>query len=252
MSSILAIIPARFASTRFPGKPLVQIAGKSMIERVYQQVSLCHSVSEIRIATDDQRIAEEVIQFGAEAVMTDPDCPSGTDRCAEVLQKEKSSFDFVINVQGDEPFLRPEQLEELIKTLVETGADIGTLCRKIQKPEEIFNPNVVKCVKSKNHKALYFSRNPIPFVRGEEKSEWLGKADFFQHIGLYGFKAAVLPQLSGMDQSGLEKAESLEQLRWLENGFSIAVKETTYESIGIDTPEDLDRALEWLKLHPEF
>lgn len=252
MSKVLAIIPARFASTRFPGKPLVSISGKTMLERVFGQVRKCTSITDIRIATDDPRIEAEAIRIGARVVLTDPNCPSGTDRCAEVLAQEKENFELVVNVQGDEPFIRPEQLEELIALLKNTGADIGTLCRRIEKEEDVFNPNVVKCVKSALHKALYFSRNPIPFVRGAAPSDWLSQVEFFQHVGLYGFKSSVLPNLSGLPQGKLEKAESLEQLRWLEAGYSIAVGETQFESLGIDTPSDLEKAENWLKNHPEF
>jgi 3-deoxy-manno-octulosonate cytidylyltransferase (CMP-KDO synthetase) len=252
MNSVLAILPARFGSTRFPGKPLVSIQGKPMIQRVFEQVRQCPSITAIRIATDDLRIAEEGARFGAKVVMTSPDCASGTDRCAEVLKMEKEAFDLVINVQGDEPFIRPEQIEELISILISTGADIGTLCRKIELAEDVFNPNVVKCVKSSSHKALYFSRNPIPFVRGADPETWINKAHFFKHIGLYGYKAEVLPLLSALNQSMLETAESLEQLRWLEAGYSIAMGETSFESIGIDTPEDLTKAEAWLQEHPEF
>lgn len=252
MNKVIAIIPARFSSTRFPGKPLVSIQGKTMIQRVFEQVQKCTSITAVRIATDDKRIAEACQQFGAAVVLTHPDCASGTDRCAEVLENEKEPFDLVLNVQGDEPFIRPEQLDELVSVLRTTGADIGTLCRKLEKEEDVFNPNVVKCVKNALHKALYFSRNPIPFVRGAEKENWLSRGSFFQHIGLYGYKAQILPVISGLPQSMLETMESLEQLRWLEAGFSIAVGESNFESLGIDTPEDLAKAEVWLKTHPEF
>ena len=245
--SILAIIPARFASTRFPGKPLIDLGGKTMIERVYQQVLACPQVDKVLVATDDKRIAAEVRRFGGEVVMTSPDCPSGTDRCAEVLSKITFKPSWVLNVQGDEPFLAPQQIGELIGCLRESDAGIGTLARPLRDPEAIQNPNVVKVVFDARNKAMYFSRNPIPYVRQAAPPQWPDHAQFFQHIGLYGFKADVLPVLSALPPGSLEMAESLEQLRWLQAGFSVQVGLSQYESLGIDSPDDLPKAMQWLK-----
>lgn len=243
MKKVVAIIPARFASSRFPGKPLANISGKTMIHRVFNQAMLCPVLSEVWVATDDVRIEAEVRSFGGNVVLTSPECPSGTDRCAEAIQQIGQHFDVVINIQGDEPFIQPAQISQLANLMLETGAEIGTLGKRVADSETIFNPNVVKLVKATNGKALYFSRNPIPFVRGYENKDWLGKALFFKHIGMYGYRADVLPVLTRLPVSSLEMAESLEQLRWLEAGYSVYVAETEYESFGIDTEEDLGKAL---------
>lgn len=235
----IAIIPARFASTRFPGKPLTKIRGISMIERVYRQAEKCQELDAIWVATDDDRIIAEVKNFGGNVIQTSEDCPSGTDRCAEAFQKLGIAGDFVLNIQGDEPFIRPKQLSQIILLMKESLADIGTLCKRLTEIGPVFNPNVVKLVKSDQGRALYFSRNPIPYVRGFKNVEWITKADFFKHIGLYAYRAEVLIELTKLPQSTLERAESLEQLRWLEGGYDIFVTETAWESIGIDTPEDL-------------
>jgi 3-deoxy-manno-octulosonate cytidylyltransferase (CMP-KDO synthetase) len=236
---ILAIIPARYASTRFPGKPLVDIGGKTMVQRVYEQVIQSTSVDRAVVATDDDRIEAHVRAFGGAVVRTRPDHPSGTDRCAEVALQYPDA-DYILNIQGDEPFIQPEQIDLLARTLSGNWQfNIATLAKKIEDPELLFNPNVVKVVFSAQHGALYFSRHPVPFVRGHEKDEWIGRHDFYKHIGLYGFRRATLLDIAGMAPTLLEKAESLEQLRWLENGLKIAVGVTTLETIGIDTPEDL-------------
>jgi 3-deoxy-manno-octulosonate cytidylyltransferase (CMP-KDO synthetase) len=236
---ILAVIPARFASTRFPGKPLVLIQGKTMIQRVYEQVKLCKKVDKIVVATDDLRIFEAVEAFGGEVIMTKSDHVSGTDRCAEVAKKYKSSK-YIINVQGDEPFIQPEQIELLISTLQATKqTQIATLAKKIEKNDILFNPNSVKVVFGDDKKALYFSRHPIPFLRGIEEKAWLEHQNYYKHIGLYSFQRKTLLKIAKLKPSILEKAESLEQLRWLENGYKIGVGITDLETIGIDTPEDL-------------
>lgn len=235
----IGIIPARYSSTRFPGKPLVLIKGKTMIQRVYEQAKKSQSLQEIWVATDDEQIANEVQAFGGNVVMTSESCNSGTDRCADALQKLNQNAGIVLNIQGDEPFVRPEQIDQIVQLMKNTGADIGTLGSRIQHSETVFNPNVVKLTKTRSGKALYFSRNPIPYVRGEEEKDWLKKAPFFRHIGMYAYKSTVLPMLAQLATGNLERAESLEQLRWLEAGYSIYVAETDFESIGIDTPEDL-------------
>lgn len=236
---ILAVIPARYASTRFPGKPLVLIEGKTMIQRVWEQVAQSSRVAEAVVATDDDRIAAHVAAFGGRVVRTRSDHPSGTDRCAEVAQLFPQA-DFVLNIQGDEPFVQPQQIDLLADTLCsDTAFSIATLAKRIEQAELLFNPNIVKVVFAENGQALYFSRHPIPFVRGQELENWLSKQAFFKHIGLYGFRRETLMHIAGLSPTPLERAESLEQLRWLENGLPIRVGETELESIGIDTPEDL-------------
>lgn len=243
----IAIIPARYSSTRFPGKPLVLIDGKPMIQRVYEQAIQCGDLSDVWVATDDERIQDAVLQFGGKVAMTSPECPSGTDRCTQVLKDQNLQTDLIINIQGDEPFIQPQQISSLIELMQNTQAEIGTLCKSITEESAIFNPNVVKIVLGKDGKALYFSRHPIPYVRGKEKKDWVNEAPFFKHLGMYAYRSDVLTQLSALPQGLLEKAESLEQLRWLEAGYSIYVAETPWESIGIDSPEDLKAAEIWWK-----
>ena len=240
----LGIIPARFASTRFPGKPLALLSEKPIIQWVWEHASQANSLDEVIVATDDPRIAECVIAFGGAVHMTRSDHPSGTDRCAEVLANyNPGSWDLALNIQGDEPFLKPSAIDQLVEVLKASAApDIATLARPVAQTDHLFNPNVVKVVRAMNGRALYFSRHPIPFFRGREREDWLQSYPYLQHIGLYGFRTEVLLQLPKLPPSLLEGAESLEQLRWLENGYSIAVALTDYESIGIDTPEDLEFA----------
>lgn len=238
---VLAVIPARYASTRFPGKPLIDIGGKTMIRRVYEQVIQSKKVDRTVVATDDQNICDHVRSFGGEVQMTRPDHPSGTDRCAEAAQHFPQA-DFVLNVQGDEPFIQPEQIDLLADTLIgQPEFSIATLAKKLELPEMLFNPNVVKVVFSGTIGAIYFSRQPIPFLRGVEPENWLVQHDFYKHIGLYGFRRATLMHVAGLSPTPLERAESLEQLRWLENGLRIAVGVTALETIGIDAPEDLEK-----------
>ncbi|NOU61631.1 3-deoxy-manno-octulosonate cytidylyltransferase [Marinifilum caeruleilacunae] len=242
----IGIIPARYASTRFPGKPLADIHGKTMIQRVYEQTLL--AIDEVWVATDDDRIQKAVENFGGNVIMTSPDHQSGTDRIAEALSKISESkgtqYDVVINIQGDEPFIQPEQIELVKKCFESEQTQIATLVKQISNQEEIFDPNKVKAVISKSQKALYFSRSPIPYLRGVEKENWLDKGTFYKHIGMYAYKNDVLKQITQIDQSSLELSESLEQLRWLENGYWIQTEVTKHESIGIDTPEDLERVKE--------
>lgn len=238
---ILAVIPARYASTRFPGKPLADIGGKSMIQRVYEQVCQSKKVTVAVVATDDERIYEHVRSFGGEVRMTRADHPSGTDRCAEVA-RDFQQLSFVLNVQGDEPFIQPEQIDLLADTLTgHSNFPIATLAKKIEQTDVLFNPNVVKVVFSDTNGAIYFSRHPIPFVRGAAPENWLSQHVFYKHIGLYGFHRAILQDIARLAPTPLEHAESLEQLRWLEHGLPIAVGVTALETMGIDTPEDLEK-----------
>ncbi len=236
---ILGIIPARYASTRFPGKPLVMIDGKPMIQRVYEQ-ALKSELDAVVVATDDVRIADAVRSFGGNVVMTSENHPSGTDRCAEALENFKGDWEAVVNIQGDEPYIQPSQINA-IASLLKSGAPIATLVKKIDSVEELTNINSPKVVISSNGDALYFSRQPIPFQKGIEINNWLNHGTYYKHIGIYGYQSTVLPKLTQLKQGVLETAESLEQLRWLENGYSIMTAETTENTVAIDTPEDLSR-----------
>jgi 3-deoxy-manno-octulosonate cytidylyltransferase (CMP-KDO synthetase) len=241
MTRILGIIPARYASTRFPAKPLADIAGKSMVQRVYTQASQSTRINKVVVATDDRRIFDHMKAFGGNACMTSPDHPSGTDRCFEALSKQDETYDYVINIQGDEPFIAPEQID-LIAGLLDGQTELATLAKMITHPEDMTNPNVVKLVKSISGDALYFSRATIPYLRNPGHTHV-----FFKHIGMYAYRADILEKITKLTVSQLEKAESLEQLRWLENGFRIKVAETSRETIGIDRPEDLEKAIEFLR-----
>ncbi len=242
MPKTIGIIPARYASTRFPRKALADIAGKPMIQRVYEQVQKA-SLERVFVATDHEEIERIVQNFGGNVLMTSPETTTGTARCQEAIQQINENFDFVINIQGDEPFIHPQQIELVQKTLENGTAPIATLAISIQDMAELMNPNVVKVVLDKMQKALYFSRHPIPFMRDKPKKEWLQHQKYFKHLGIYGFQTAILAEITKLSSSKLEKAESLEQLSWLENGYTIAVTETTHESHGIDTPEDLQQVL---------
>jgi 3-deoxy-manno-octulosonate cytidylyltransferase (CMP-KDO synthetase) len=236
--NILGIIPARYASTRFPGKPLVDIAGKSMIQRVYEQSKKCVHLSEVIVATDDERIYKHVHDFGGSAIITSPHHQSGTDRCAEVALQHPQ-YDVVINIQGDEPFIDPEQISKLAFCFNDPNTQIATLVKKITSPEELFNTNSPKVLINKFSEAIYFSRSPLPHIRGREQENWLNHFSYFKHIGIYGYRADILQQITKLPVSSLEKAESPEQLRWIENGYKIKVAETELETFAIDTPEDL-------------
>jgi len=238
----VGIIPARFASTRFPGKPLVDIGGKSMIQRVYEQVSKV--LADVYVATDDQRIFDAVLAFGGKAIMTSDQHKSGTDRCYEAYSKLSGNFDVVINVQGDEPFIQPEQIETLKDCFKSTETEIATLAKRFTEKdgfEALNNPNSPKLVVNKSDEAMYFSRSIIPFRRGAETVDWISLNTYLKHVGIYAYRADVLRQLTQLEQSPLEISESLEQLRWLENGFRIKVGYTDVETVGIDTPEDLEK-----------
>ncbi|MBR0180086.1 MAG: 3-deoxy-manno-octulosonate cytidylyltransferase [Prevotella sp.] len=240
----MAIIPARYASTRFPGKPLAVLGGKTVIQRVYEQVSSV--LDEVYVATDDQRIYDCVVSFGGRAVMTREDHKSGTDRIEEAVEKIQSSADVIINVQGDEPFIQPSQIKTLMSLFDDPDTQIGTLGKPFESIEAVDNPNSPKIVTDNRGFALYFSRSVIPYIRGKEHSDWFGEYPFLKHLGIYAYRREVLKEVTQLPQSSLEKAESLEQLRWLQNGYRIRVGLTDVETVGIDTPEDLQRAEEFL------
>ena len=245
---VLAIIPARYASTRFPAKPLALLGGQPIVQRVYEQVSKV--VERVVVATDDERIYDAVISFGGEVVMTSPNHKSGTDRCAEAYEKLGYEADIIINVQGDEPFVAPEQIEALIGCFDDESVDIATLVKPFSAEggiEALENPNSPKVVINEEGEAIYFSRSIVPYLRGVERSEWLKHHTFYKHIGIYAFRAKALNEVTALEQTPLEKAESLEQLRWLESGYKIRVGITDIETIGIDTPEDLERAEQYLR-----
>ena len=243
----IGIIPARFASTRFPGKPLAILNGKPIIQHVYENAA--KGLDAVWVATDNSRIAQAVMNFGGQFVMTREDHQSGTDRCAEaaLLLSAKHDFDVVINVQGDEPFVRGEQIDALKSCFEGSATEIATLVKVIDSAEVLFNPNRPKVVVGNNQQALLFSREAIPHIRGIAKEQWLNRHEFYSHLGMYAYRKDILQKLTQLSPSTLELAESLEQLRWLENGFSIKVAQTRFESIGIDTPEDLEAAHRFLK-----
>ena len=244
---ILGVIPARYASSRFPGKPLADLLGKSMVQRVYMQCKKARRLNEIVVATDHQQIFDHVIGFGGNACLTSDKHPSGTDRCCEALQLQKSSFDFVINIQGDEPFINPQQIDLLCSSL-EANTELATLIQKIISLDQINSPNEAKVAINKNREALYFSRSPIPFVQKINQKEWLDHTTFYRHVGLYAYREDILKQITQLPVSALETAESLEQLRWIENGFRIKTVETDIEEgMCIDTPEDLEKARIYLR-----
>jgi 3-deoxy-manno-octulosonate cytidylyltransferase (CMP-KDO synthetase) len=244
--NFIGIIPSRYASTRFPGKPLADIAGKPMIQRVYEQAM--KAMDEVWVATDDQRIFEAILKFGGKAVMTSTSHRSGTDRCAEAVEKISGitgkTFDVVVNIQGDEPFMQPDQIELIISEFKEEPlTEIATLIQPILNNEDIFRPDMVKVVLDRNKNAMYFSRSAIPHLFRIPESEWIDNFTFFGHIGLYAYRNDVLQKLTKLIESKMEMVESLEQLRWLENGFHIKTHITHYDSFGIDTPEDLRQVL---------
>jgi len=237
---ILGIIPARYASTRFPAKALADIGGKSMIRRVYEQATQAGKLSKVIVATDDQRIMDHVLNFGGQAVMTSENHQSGTDRCYEALTKTEGKYDYVINIQGDEPFISPEPIDSLANEL--NGiTELATLVKIIDQEDLLFNVNVPKAVLNVRNEIMYFSRQTIPYIRNHEATEWLKNHVFYKHIGIYAYRSDVLEALTRLPVSALEKAEALEQLRWLENGYSIKAVITNDDSHGVDTPEDLEK-----------
>ena len=240
---VVGIIPARYNSTRFPGKPLAMIKGKTMIQRVCEQ-AWKSKLDAVVVATDDIRIADEVLKFGGKYVMTDPRHQSGTDRCCEAVQMLEEQYDAVINIQGDEPFIDPRHIDLLVDMISRDDTQLASLVKRVEDAEDLFGSTKVKVVMDKTGKALYFSRNPIPFMQNVAHEKWLQKGRFYQHIGIYAYKTETLHQIAKMQPSALEQAESLEQLRWLENGLSIRMAVVAGESISIDTPDDLAKARE--------
>jgi 3-deoxy-manno-octulosonate cytidylyltransferase (CMP-KDO synthetase) len=243
-TSTLGIIPARYASTRFPGKPLAMLGNKPVIQWVYERSAPV--LDTVYVATDDRRIYDRVRDFGGAAVMTSESHTTGTDRCAEALQtiasQTKKKYGIVVNIQGDEPFIDPQQIRQLLNLFDDKDTQIATLAAEITRNEDIFDPNKTKLVKDAKDFALLFSRSPIPFQRGAMRTDWQLKHKFLRHIGIYAFLPHVLLEITKLEPSGLEMAESLEQLRWLENGYRIRVGISHSENIGIDTPEDLEEA----------
>ncbi|MDR3218767.1 MAG: 3-deoxy-manno-octulosonate cytidylyltransferase [Dysgonamonadaceae bacterium] len=239
----LGIIPARYASTRFPGKPLADLAGKPLIVRVYERVE--HLFDGLVVATDDKRIFDTVQDYGGKAVMTSPDHQSGTDRCFEAYVNTGERFDVIVNVQGDEPFINPSQISLLKDCFQDETTQIATLVKPFPADagfDTLFNPNTPKVILNAKRQAVYFSRSIIPYIRGKHHEEWLGSHVFYKHIGIYAYLSNVLKEITALPQSSLEKAESLEQLRWIENGYRIKAGISNEDTIGVDTPEDLERA----------
>jgi 3-deoxy-manno-octulosonate cytidylyltransferase (CMP-KDO synthetase) len=243
----MAIIPARYASTRYPGKPLAILGGKTVIQRVYEQVKSV--LDDVYVATDDDRIYNTVTDFRGKAVMTRADHKSGTDRIEEAAEKIGLDADVIINVQGDEPFIQPSQIETLMQLFDAPETQIGTLGKPFESIDAVENPNSPKIVTDNRGFALYFSRSVIPYIRGKERDSWFGEYPFLKHLGVYAYRREVLAEVTKLPMSSLEKAESLEQLRWLQNGYRIRVGLTDIETVGIDTPEDLTRAEEFLLKH---
>ena len=244
--NIIGIIPARYASSRFPGKPLAIINGKSMIQRVYTQASKSGSLFRVVVATDDERIFNHVIGFGGEAMMTRESHANGTSRCLEVLSnlekgKLEINIDAVINIQGDEPFIQPEQIDLVASLFSDSRTDIATLVKSIDNSTDIFDPNTVKAVIDRSGFALYFSRQAIPYNREQNPNNWMNESSYFKHIGIYGYRTRVLEKIVSLQPSPLETTEKLEQLRWLENGFKVKVKITELDSNSVDTPDDLEK-----------
>ncbi len=249
--SVLVVIPARYASTRLPGKPLEMIGSKAMIHRVYEQATKCDAVNKVVIATDDQRIMDYCELHTLDCVMTKEEHPSGTDRVAEVAANFPD-YQVVINIQGDEPFINPDQISDLIEMFVDPASDIVTQCIEITDGDQLHDFNVVKVVRDQLDKVLYFSRQAIPAHRDIPYRDWINKSSYFQHIGIYGFRRDTLLQLIELPISELEKSESLEQLRWMDYGYDILAKQIDYETIGIDTYEDLMKARKLVELNGEI
>ena len=245
---IIGIIPARYASTRFPGKPLIDIEGKTMIQRVHERAAQAQCLDQIIVATDDARIFDHVQAFGGEAVMTNPNHPSGTDRCWEVYQKierQVSNYDYIINIQGDEPFLAPQQIDEL-GAVLDGNVEIASQLISVSDHAILFDEGEAKVIVNEQFEAIYFSRQVLPFLKGVAKEDWHKHHVYYRQVGMYAYRADILEKITRLAVSPLEKAESLEQLRWLQNGFRIKMTQTTYESHCIDTPEDVEKVLKML------
>lgn len=246
--NILGIIPARYGSSRFEGKPLALINGKMMIQRVCEQAKKADRLAEVVVATDDQRIFDAVTGFGGKVVMTSSNHKSGTDRCREVVEKIGAGFDAVINIQGDEPYINPLQINQIAELISDSDTQIASLCKPIRDIDELFSHNAVKVVIDKNGKALYFSRYAIPFQRNEaDTMKWMQLRTYYKHIGIYAYKTQILKEISALPQSGLEMSESLEQLRWLENGYAVRMGVTEFESYSVDVPDDIKKIEEVFK-----
>lgn len=243
----IGIIPARYASSRFPGKPLASLGGKIVIQRVYEQVAAV--LEHVCVATDDERILNSVTAFGGQAVMTSPHHKSGTDRIAEAVEKIGGDYDVIINIQGDEPFIQSSQIKTLCRCFDDPDTQIATLGKPFSTIDAVQNVNSPKIVLDNKGYAMYFSRAVIPFIRGVDQTGWLAQYPFLKHIGIYAYRASVLTEITQLPQSSLELAESLEQLRWIQNGYKIKVGLTEVETIGIDTPADLQRAEDFLRIH---
>jgi len=244
---IVGIIPARYASTRFPGKPLIEINGMSMLQRVYEQASKSKLLNRVIVATDDERILQHVRNFGGEVVMTAAHHPSGTDRCWDALQQLDNRFRYVINIQGDEPFIEPAQIDELAATLLDGETELATQMIAVDNHEVLFDKGEVKIVLNTANEAIYFSRMVIPYLKGIEETAWHLHHTYYRHVGMYAYRRDILERITKLPVSALEKAESLEQLRWVENGFKIKCVSTQYESHCIDTPEDVEKVLKLMK-----
>lgn len=248
---ILGIIPSRYASTRFPGKPLAMIGSKTMIHRVYERAS--QAFDDVVVATDDQRIFNEVEKFGGKVVMTSENHQSGTDRCAEAakIYSAQTGKDFaaVINIQGDEPFVDPDQLRQLGSLFNDSSVEIATLVKRAKTSDEVFSENTAKVIVNTNNEAVYFSRSPIPFYRGKEREQWVTSHVYYRHIGVYAYRSDILQKITLLPQSGLELAERLEQNRWIENAYKIKVCLTDFEGLAVDTPEDLEKILKTMDIN---
>ena len=248
---VVGIIPSRYASTRFPGKPLAMIKGKTMIQRVCEQ-AWKSKLDAVVVATDDMRIADEVLSFGGQYVLTDPRHRSGTDRCCEALDMLETQYDAVVNIQGDEPFIDPKEINLLVDMISRDDTQLASLVKKLDDEEDLFGSTKVKVVLDKDGNAMYFSRSPIPFMRNVDRAKWLQKGTFYQHIGVYAYKADTLRQIARMQPTALEMVESLEQLRWLENGLSIRMAIVETDNIAIDTTADLAKAIEFAQNLPNY
>ncbi|WP_026998883.1 3-deoxy-manno-octulosonate cytidylyltransferase [Eisenibacter elegans] len=250
MTKILGIIPARYNSTRLPGKALIDLGGKSMLQRVYEQVRKAQQVDRVVVATDDARIYEHVLAFGGEAAMTDPKHQNGTDRCAEVAQQIGAGFEVCINIQGDEPFIDPSQIDAVAALFAQPDTQIGTLVKKIDVNDQIFDEKEAKVIFNAQHEAILFSRSPLPYLHQVPKTTWAQTFDFYKHLGIYGFRTEILANIAQLPPDPLEQAESLEQLRWLAH-YRIKIAFSHIDTVSVDTPEDLEKVRQHLATNPQ-